>query len=56
MGLMGFIEAGGLVSQVSGVFEFFRGVYDAFPVAVKLLITSTFGGMVYIAVMRSFKG
>lgn len=45
----------GLIGEVSGVFEFIRGVYDCFPTAVKLLIWSAFGGMVYLAVLKSIR-
>lgn len=45
----------GLIGEVAGVFDFLRGVYDAFPIAVKLLVTSAFGGVVYIAVLKSVK-
>ena len=43
----------GLISETASVFEFLQGVYDAFPVAVMLLILGAFGGIVYIAVLRS---
>ena len=45
----------GLIGEVSGVFDFLRGVYDCFPTAVKLLITSAFGGMIYISVLKSIR-
>lgn len=45
----------GLITEVAGVFDFIRGVYDCFPTAVKLLVTSAFGGMVYIAVLKSVR-
>lgn len=45
----------GLISEVSAVFDFIRGVYDCFPTAVKLLVTSAFGGMLYIAVLKSIR-
>lgn len=42
----------GLISETAGVFEFLRGVYDALPVAIKLLICGSFGGMVWITVQQ----
>ena len=45
-----------LLAEVRGVFEFLRSCYDALPVAVQLLIVVTFGGMLYISVLRSFRG
>lgn len=44
----------GLIAETAGVFAFLRGVYDAFPVAIRLLINGTFGGMVYLAILRHF--
>ena len=46
----------GLIAETAGVFEFLRGVYDALPIAIQLLITGTFGGLIYIAVLRNFRG
>lgn len=46
----------GLIREVSGVFDFLRGVFDALPVAVQLLVSGAFGGIVYIAVLRNFRG
>lgn len=45
-------ESVGLIYQTSGVFEFLRSVFDLFPVAVKLLIYGSFGGVVFIAIAR----
>lgn len=45
----------GLTAEAAGVFEFLRGVYDCFPTAVKLLINASFGGMIYIAVLKSIR-
>ena len=42
----------GLVMEVTAVFDFLRFVYDALPVALRLLITSTLGVLVLIAVLR----
>ena len=44
----------GLIAETAGVFSFLRDVYNAFPVALKFLILGSFGGIVYIAVLRSF--
>lgn len=42
----------GLIGETVGVFNFLRGLYDFLPVAVKLLIVGSFGGVVFIAVLR----
>lgn len=52
---MGLIETSGLLVEVAGVFEFLRGCYDALPNAIKILIFASFGGMVYIGVLKSFR-
>lgn len=44
----------GLISETAGVFEFLRGVYEALPVAIKLLILGSFGGGVWIAVNQNY--
>ena len=46
----------GLIGETAGVFSFLRGVFDALPVAVQILVTGTFGGMLFIAVLRNFRG
>lgn len=46
----------GLIEDTTAVFEFFGSFFSAFPVAVQLLITGVFGGMILIAVMRNFWG
>ena len=45
----------GLIAESMGVFEILSGIYDGFPVALKLLINATFGGMIYIAVLKSIR-
>lgn len=47
---MGLID---LIAEVSGVFAFLRDVWTAIPVAIQILIYAAFGGVVYIAVLRS---
>ena len=42
----------GLFGESASVFEFLRSVYDAFPVAIKLLTLASFGGVILIAIMR----
>lgn len=42
----------GLIFETAEVFSFLRNVFDLFPVAVKLLIYGSFGGVVYIAILR----
>lgn len=46
----------GLIGETAAVFEFLRGVHDALPVAIRLLISGTFGGLIYIAVLKNFRG
>lgn len=46
----------GLIGETVGVFDFLHDLFFTLPVAVRLLIGGAFGGMVYIAVMNSFKG
>lgn len=46
----------GLIAETAGVFDFLRGFFDALPVAIRLLVSSAFGGMVYIAILRNFRG
>lgn len=43
----------GLIAETSGVFQFLTDVFGLLPVAVKTLIYITFGGTIYIAVLRS---
>lgn len=42
----------GLIGETAGVFAFLRGLYDFLPVAVKFLIVGSFGGVVFIAILR----
>ena len=42
-----------VIRDIAPVFEFLRGVWDAFPAIVKVLTVSSFGGVVYIAVLKS---
>ena len=46
----------GLIGETAAVFDFLRGVYDALPNAIQMLVLAAFGGMIYIAVLNSFKG
>lgn len=46
----------GLIGETAGVFSFIRSVYDAFPVAIKLLVMGAFGGVVFIAILRGVRG
>lgn len=45
----------GLIGEVSGVFDFLRELYFLLPTAVRLLIMSAFGGVLYIAVLKSIR-
>ena len=42
----------GLILETKEVFDFLRGVFEFFPVAVKLLIYGSFGGVIFLAVVR----
>lgn len=44
----------GLIGETTGVFEFLRDFFMLLPVAVRLLIIGSFGGILYIAVLRNF--
>lgn len=43
----------GLIAETAGVFLFLQGVFYALPLAVRMLILGTFGGIIYITVVRS---
>ena len=45
----------GLIGEVGGVFDFFQKCFYAFPNAPRILIIGTFGLVVLIAVMNSFR-
>lgn len=45
----------GLVAECAGVFEFLGQCFDAMPNAVKMLAVAAFGGMVFIAVIKSIQ-
>lgn len=45
----------GLIGEVSGVFEFIRQVFYLLPTAVRSLAISAFGGMIFIAVLKSIR-
>ena len=42
-----------IIRDIGPVFAFLRGVWDAFPAILKVLTVSSFGGVVYIAVLKS---
>ena len=42
----------GLIAETAGVFAFLRDLWQTFPLAIQLLIYGTFGGVVFIAVLR----
>ncbi len=50
---MGLIETGGLMVEVTKVFSFIRGIYDGFPMVVKLVIFGVFGSVIFVALLRS---
>lgn len=43
----------GLMNETAAVFTFLRDFFAALPVAVKILTYSAFGGILYIAFLRS---
>lgn len=43
----------GLISETAEVFDFLRNVFDLLPTAIKLLIYLSFGGLIYLALLRS---
>lgn len=45
----------GLIGEVSEVFNVFQSILNNFPVAIRLLGVSAFGGVIYIAVLRSVR-
>lgn len=45
----------GLIADCAGVFAFLREVFVALPTAIQLLINAAFGGMLYIAVLKSIR-
>lgn len=42
-----------LVNECSTVFLFLRGIWDALPIAVQILVYSSFGGLIFISVLRT---
>lgn len=42
----------GLIGETASVFNFLRDLFDALPVAVKLLTYGSFGGVVFLGVMK----
>lgn len=44
---------GVLINDIAPVFDFLRGVWDALPAVIKCLTISSFGGVVYISVLKS---
>lgn len=49
---MGLVETGGLMLEVSKVFQFIRGVYSGFPMVVKLAVFGCFGSVVLVGLLR----
>lgn len=43
----------GLITGTSDVFSFLRDFYGCLPVAVRLLMHTAFGGMVFICILRN---
>lgn len=46
----------GLIGETAGVFSFIQSIYGALPVAIRLLVLGSFGGVVFIAILRSIRG
>lgn len=44
-----------LIDSISPVFAFLRDFWDALPVALQLLVTSAFSGVVFISVLRNIR-
>lgn len=44
-----------LIMGIQGVFDFLGNVYTSFPVAVKILINMSFGGILFLAFLKSIK-
>lgn len=42
-----------LVNECAAVYDFLRGVWSVLPVAVQILVYATFGGIIFISVLRS---
>lgn len=45
----------GVIGEVAEVFDFINSVYDAFPTMIKILVMASFGGILYIAFLKSIK-
>lgn len=50
---MGVIETGSLMFEVGKVFSFIRGIFDGFPMVVRLVIFGVFGSVIFVALLRS---
>lgn len=46
----------GLIAETAGVFDFLHEFFFAVPVAIRLLVLGSFGGMIYLAIMKMFRG
>lgn len=49
---MGLID---LVLEVEPVFEFLRNMWTALPVAIQTLVLASFGGLIYLSVLRGIR-
>ena len=45
----------GLIGAVSPVFDFLRDFWSLLPVAIRLVITTAFSSVVFIAVLRGIR-
>ncbi len=43
----------GLIAECASVFDFLKDLYEVLPSAIKILISLSFFGVVYISIMRS---
>ncbi len=45
----------GLIGETASVFDFLSDLFDALPVAIKLLTYGAFGGVVFFAVLKGIR-
>lgn len=46
----------GLIAETAGVFAFLGGIFASLPVAIRLLITFTFGTFLLLGLLQAVKG
>lgn len=45
----------GLIAETTEVFEYLRYVYSSIPFAIRLLINGTFGGVIFLSILKSIR-